>query len=101
MILTWNGRLQVEDSLSDILEVMDEYGTDEHQDLSRNDAQGALLSIKSRPIKEHAHLYVRALRHRLSHLENARGTTVMSEEDEMYFDNEIDEVTQAIDNLSR
>lgn len=99
MILTWNGRLQTEDALKDMLEAMDEQGTDEHQDLSRYEAETALLSITMRPIKEHANIYIQALRHRLSHLENSRDTTVMDEEDEMYFDNEISEVEQAIENL--
>lgn len=101
MILTWNGRLQVENALSDILEVMSDQGTDEHQDLSKADAELAFASIQFFPIEEHAHLYVQALSHRLSHLENSRDTTVMGEEDEMYFDNEIDEVQQAIEDLSR
>ena len=101
MILTWNGRLQVEDALKDMLEAMDEQGMDEHQDLSRHEAETALLSITMRPIEEHANIYIRALSHRLSHLENSRDTTVMGEEDEIYFDNEIEEVSQAIEDLSR
>lgn len=101
MVLTWTAHMQTQDALTDILEIMNDRLLEEYGDLTRVDVYRALKSIQTSPTKPDAHLYLRALRHRLNTLEDTANSVPLDEEDALYFGNEIEEVKQAIKLLSR